>query len=123
MRKEDRPKNLRVVNYHKLLSGLESILDKYDIHSETSVVSDIMEFINNLDYADIDSIFNDFEKEHDEWNNRRDQFESLVRRQWTDGYCFGIERCIHRLEDSFCLDEFDKYMREEEERDEDKIDT
>lgn len=121
MRKEYRPKNLRVINYDKLLSGLQSILDKYDIPSENSVVSDIMEFINNLDYADIDSIFNDFEKEHDEWNNRRDQFESLVRRQWTDGYCFGIERCIHRLEDSFCLEEFDKYMREE--FDENKIDT
>lgn len=72
--------------------------------------------------ADIDSIFNDFEKEHDEWNNKRDQFESLVRRQWTDGYCFAIQRCIHRLEDSFCLDEFDKYMREDEVN-EDKIDT
>lgn len=114
MRKECRPKNIKVINYDKLLSGLKSIFDEYGIPLENDVVSDIMEFINNLDYADIDSIFNDFEKEHDEWNNRRDQFESLVRRQWTDGYCFGIERCIHRLEDSFCLDEFDKYMREEE---------
>lgn len=122
MRKEDRPKNIKVINYDKVLSGLQSILDKYDIPTETGVVSDILHFINNLDYADIDSIFNDFEKEHDEWNNRRDQFESLVRRQWTDGYCFGIERCIHRLEDSFCLDEFDKYMREDEVN-EDKIDT
>lgn len=122
MRKECRPKNIKVINYDKVLSGLQSILDKYDIPTETGVVSDILHFINNLDYADIDSIFNDFEKEHDEWNNRRDQFESLVRRQWTDGYCFGIERCIHRLEDSFCLDGFDKYMREDE-VDEDKIDT
>lgn len=122
MRKEDRPKNIKVINYDKVLSGLQSILDKYDIPTETGVVSDILDFINNLDYADIDAIFNDFEKEHDEWNNRRDQFESLVRRQWTDGYCFGIERCIHRLEDSFCLDEFDKYMSEDEVN-EDKIDT
>ena len=122
MRKECRPKNIKVINYDKLLSGLQSILDKYDIPTETGVVSDILDFINNLDYADIDSIFNDFEKEHDEWNDRRDQFESLVRRQWTDGYSFGIERCIHRLEDSFCLDEFDKYMREDEVN-EDKIDT
>lgn len=122
MRKECRPKNIRVINYDKVLSGLQSILDKYDIPTETGVVSDILDFINNLDYADIDSIFNDFEKEHDEWNNKRDQFESLVRRQWTDGYCFAIQRCIHRLEDSFCLDEFDKYMREDEVN-EDKIDT
>ena len=122
MRKECRPKNIKVINYDKVLSGLQSILDKYDIPTEIGVVSDILDFINNLDYADIDSIFNDFEKEHDEWNTRRDQFESLVRRQWTDGYCFGIERCIHRLEDSFCLDEFDKYMREDEVN-EDKIDT
>lgn len=122
MRKECRPKNIKVINYDKVLSGLQSILDKYDIPTETGVVSDILHFINNLDYADVDSIFNDFEKEHDEWNDRRDQFESLVRRQWTDGYCFGIERCIHRLEDSFCLDEFDKYLREDEVN-EDKIDT
>lgn len=122
MRKECRLKNIRVINYDKVLSGLQSILDKYDIPTETGVVSDILDFINNLDYADIDSIFNDFEKEHDEWNDRRDQFESLVRRQWTDGYCFAIQRCIHRLEDNFCLDEFDKYLREDEVN-EDKIDT
>ena len=63
MRKECRPKNIRVINYDKVLSGLQSILDKYDIPTETGVVSDILDFINNLDYADIDSIFNDFEKE------------------------------------------------------------
>lgn len=51
MRKENRPKNIKVINYDKVLSGLQSILDKYDIPTETGVVSDILDFINNLDYG------------------------------------------------------------------------
>ena len=43
MRKEYRPKNIRVINYDKVLSGLQSILDKYDIPTETGAVSDILD--------------------------------------------------------------------------------
>ena len=48
MRKECRPKNIRVINYDKVLSGLQSILDKYDIPTETGVVSDILVTCENV---------------------------------------------------------------------------